>query len=509
MRFETGCGPCGVSVLALALFAGPASADFKTLAARVPGDANVVALIDVQAVLNSPLAVEEGWKARMASAYGAKPITIPPDTSRIVIAALLDPVDMEPIWQVSVADLANPPSLDLMARAQKGYVDKLGQAPAVWSPFNAYFIQLDPLVLGSTCPADRQWAARWAARQPGLPGNSISAYLANAVGAVSARTPIVMAIDLQDVTCATKVRGRLATEKFESLETRDVNLDALSKVIGSVKGMTLSVAIGKEITCKGAFDFGQDTGILAGYSKPLLLDVLSKMGAYLEDLETWKVLAKGRQVSFEGQLSTGGLRHLLSIVEPPAPGGNESAGTGTADAGGKDPKATASLEYYHAVKEIIQNLDKQVQGGRAATLPKIATWMKRDATAISRLPILGIDPDLVNFAADVSVRLNDAARVMSEGSLESQARTTGIRSTHVRTSYAHNYDYYGAYDGSARRNDNAQARAAAAQAEAQRKQAALEDQAKAVAQAGEIFKGIKAEAQKLRIEMTNRYQVEF
>lgn len=509
MLFRARLGLCGYVVLAFSLLVGSASADFKTLAARVPGEANVVALIDVDAVVNSPLGIEEDWKAKMASAYKQKPLTVPPDASRIVIAGLLDPVDMEPIWQVSVADLTKAPSLDLMARIQKGYVDKLGQTPAVWSPFNAYFIQFEPLVLAATCPADRQWAARWAARKPGLSGSSVSAYLANAVGRVSAATPIVIAIDLQDVTCATKVRRRLADEKFDSLEGKGIDLDKLSQVIGSIKGVTLSVAIEQVATCKGTVDFGQDTAVLAGNAKPLMLELLSQMGAYLDDFESWKVLATGRQISFEGKLSTDGLRRLLSVVEPPAPSGTGSAGSGKPGASEKDIKAAASLDYFNAVREIIQKLDKQVQGGRLGTLSSVATWMKRDANAISRLPILNVDPDLVKFGADVSVRLNDAARVMSEGTLQTQARTVGIRSAHVRTYSSHNDGYYGYQDNSAQRNDNAQARAAAAQAEAQRKQTTSEERAKTVVQAGEIFQGIKAEAQRLRIELTKRYQMEF
>ena len=151
----------------------------------------------------------------MSADYAPKPLIVPPDASRVVMAALVDTIDLDSIWEVSLMDLAKPVSLDLMARAERGYLDKLGQTSAVWSPVNAYFIQFEPLVLAAASPADRQFAARWAARKPG--GALMSSYLSSGAGAVGSQTPSVMAIDLQDATCAPKVQGRLLNEKFDAL----------------------------------------------------------------------------------------------------------------------------------------------------------------------------------------------------------------------------------------------------------------------------------------------------
>ncbi len=510
MVFKTGLRHYGMAAAALVLLAGSASADFKSLIARLPSDANAIVLIDAEKVLNSPLGVREGWKVKMADAYARKPLIVPPDASRVVMAALLDPTDMETIWEVSVMDLAKPPSLDLMARAEGGFVDKLGETPAVWSPINAYFIQFDALVLGAACPANRQFAARWAARKPAASGAALPAYLAKAAGAVGTETPIVMAMDLQDVTCAPKVRRRLGTETFASLEGKNPDLDALSEMFAGIRGVTLRVAVGQEATGRGVVDFESDTAILAGFAKPLLLELLSQSGAAIDDIESWQVQAKGRQVTFEGTLSSEGLRRLLSVVNPPAPQAAAPPASEKPGASEKDVKAAASQQYFRAVRDIIQRLDKKTQGGRSGSLSDIATFLKRDASEISRLPILNVDPDLVRFAAEISARLNDASRVMSEGTLQTHARTSAVRTTHVdgHSGYSGYSGYYGS-ERSARREDNAQRRAALAQAESQRRQAAKEERAKAVGQAGEIFKGIKAEAERIRIEMTNRYQVEF
>src|SRR5580765_5165013 len=148
-------GRCGMSVAALMVLAGPALADFNDLVARVPGDANALVLIDVQQVLDSPLSIREGWKGKIAAASAQKPAFLPPGATRVAMAALIDPMDEGSIWEISLMDIAQPLSLELLARAEGGYVDKLGQVPAVWSPLNAYYIQLSPLVLGVVAPAER------------------------------------------------------------------------------------------------------------------------------------------------------------------------------------------------------------------------------------------------------------------------------------------------------------------------------------------------------------------
>lgn len=463
----------------------PAQADFKSLLGRVPGDANTVVLIDVEKMLGSPLGIREGWKAKMANAYASKPLVVPPNANRVIMAAWIDPGNLETIWEVSVMDLAKAPSLDSIARLEGGYLDKFASIPAVWSPINAYFIQFEAQVLGAASPANRQFASRWAAGKLVTSGKALSAYLSGAAGTVSAETPIVMAMDLQDVTCATKVRRRLATETFDSLEGKKLDLDALSELFGGIRGVTLRISIGEEAGGKGVVDFGSDTAILAGVAKPLLLELLSQAGAMVDDFATWQVATKGKQVTFEGKLSTNGLRRLLCVVEPPSPEESESA---DADKTGDDAKAAASKQYFKTVQDIVQKLDQRAHGGQGGTLNEIAAWIKRDANAIDRLSIRNVDPDLVTFGAEISTRLNEAARVLTAGAMLAQARTAGIQR---------------------QAGDIKQRDAAIAQAYAQRRQALHEEKAKAVGQVIEAFKGLKAKAENVRLEMTNRYKVEF
>ncbi|MBP7936998.1 MAG: hypothetical protein KA354_20335 [Phycisphaerae bacterium] len=457
-------------VVALSM-SNPALADFKGLLGRVPNDANALVLIDVAGMINSPLGVREGWKAKVASAYERKPLAIPPDTSRMVMAAQIEPGNMGTVWAVSVMDVAKPLSLDSIVSDEGGYLDKFGSIPAAWSRVDAYFVQVSPSMFGAVWPANRQFASRWATRKSGESGNRLSAYLSNAALAAGTDTPVLMAMDLQDVTSASKVRRRLATETFASLEGKTQDFDAISQALGGIRGVTLRVAIGAEATGKGVVDFDGDVAVLASVAKPLLLEVLSRSGALVDDFEDWQVAARGKQISFEGKLSTESLRRLISVVDPPAPSGVGQAASGKPGGDQREAKISASQQYFKTVKEIVDKLQTKARGGRGGVLSDVATWINRDANEISRLPILNVDPDLAKFAVEVSARLNDAARAMTEGMVQIHGRATGT--------------------------------------EEERAKVVREERAKTLNQAEEIFKGVKADMGKIGIELTNRYKVEF
>src|SRR4051794_15276361 len=90
---------CSLALSAVMVTAGPALADFKSLVARVPGDANALVLIDVQQVLNSSVAVRENWKGKMDAAGAERPRFLPPGATRVAMAALIDPLDEGSIWE--------------------------------------------------------------------------------------------------------------------------------------------------------------------------------------------------------------------------------------------------------------------------------------------------------------------------------------------------------------------------------------------------------------------------
>lgn len=502
-------------IIACLAGAAVARADFKDLLRRIPGEANTLVVVDVEKVLNSPLAQREGWPQAQLDAYAAKPMVVPPGATRVVFAAQLEPGTLRSRWEVSVMDLNEAPSIEAIARAEGGYLEKLADKPAVWSPIDAYFVQLDPKVLGVVTPANRQIAARWVRQKQTVAGAFAATYLTLATSALDRGAEVVLAMDLEDVTSMAKIQRRLREDPPQCLADRKVDTKALSAVLASVKGLMLTVDVGEEATVKGEIEFGVEAAPLGDLAKPLLLELLGNAGASLPDLESWEFSVRGPKILAAGTVSPEGLRRIFSVVNPPAPLEVASAPAGTEAAPArptekqppeKEPTpdaskaalVTNSQKYYKAVTEIVDKLQSKIgTGSKAASLADSATWMKRDARRIDRLPILNVDPELLAWGGTVSARLLEAAQVLSVGQLDTLARTTGIENA----SGWSDYDYDGNYTG--------QATAASDGVRRQRQQAAMEEKARAHDSAAKIFKDLAGARQKVRADMTQRYGVEF
>ena len=134
MSFSSRSAIATLLVVSVVFPASDAFADVGDLLNRVPGDANVIVVIDVQRMMKCPMAHREGWAEKRAAAYCDRPLIVPPDATRVVQAALLDPSTLRSTWEVSVMEMAKGPNVAAIARNESGYVDNLGDIPAAWSP---------------------------------------------------------------------------------------------------------------------------------------------------------------------------------------------------------------------------------------------------------------------------------------------------------------------------------------------------------------------------------------
>ena len=57
---------------------------------KVPPSANTLVLIDVERTLASPLAQAGGWGKKLELAYVSRPIFLPPEATKLVMAASLE-----------------------------------------------------------------------------------------------------------------------------------------------------------------------------------------------------------------------------------------------------------------------------------------------------------------------------------------------------------------------------------------------------------------------------------
>ncbi|HUN81355.1 MAG TPA: hypothetical protein VMV81_07570 [Phycisphaerae bacterium] len=487
-----------VVVAVAVVFCAASIARSEDLLSHVPSNANAVAIIDVDKLLASPLGVREKWKEKFKNAYASAPLVVPPNASRVVMAASIDPTTMQSCWEVSAMDLAAAPSMEQIARAEGGYVDSLAGKQAAWSPINAYFVRLDNHVLGSVAPANRQFATRWAASANSP--DSMNPYLKAAVDSRTDRTCYLFAMDLADATSQRKVKRRMQSGDFASLASKEFDPEKVSQVIASIKGITLDLGIREDINGSAVVEFGKSAGALADFAKPLLLEALGKFGVAVDDFQSWTPSIEGNKLTLTGSLSTDGFRQLLHIVDPPAPlVAAEAESKQPAAPKDSGPNAAASKQYYQAVAKILENTGKRVRN--ATSMTQGATWVARDARFIDRLPILNVDPDLLNWGMQMSAGLRDMAGVVGVGGLQAQARTISILEG-TGSSGGGGGDY-------TESEHDYTADIARQNTQRQRIAAAKEQKAKTGQAAAQIYAALEASRSQIRAAMVQRYKIEF
>src|SRR5882724_291022 len=206
-----------------------AEASFQTLAQRLPASSNAVVAINVRKVLQSPYARREHWGSNQADAWAKQPVMIPPGASRLIMAADVRTSTMESNWEMCLMEMDKMPSVQQLADAEGGHVDRIWDKDGAYSPINAYFVPIEPTVLASITPAERSLIARWV-RQPVQPDGVVaSPYIKGVIASLSETTDMVMAIDLEGAYGLPIIRRFL--QQHDIKEIPDDKLDATTQAL--------------------------------------------------------------------------------------------------------------------------------------------------------------------------------------------------------------------------------------------------------------------------------------
>jgi hypothetical protein len=477
--------PVLLPVALLVSLAPPVQAQFAELAAKIPATANAIVLLDGEKLLASPLAVREGWKQRYEHSFAAGLASIPPDTQRMVLAAQLDYEYMKPAWEVAVADLARPRALADIARAAKGTLDSINNAPAVALRDNAYLVTLGPQSLGVMAPANRQAVARWLREATGRSASALSPYL-NASLVAAQESAIVMAFDLQDAVPPDIIRAKLASSS--ALAGANIDLDAAARALAGIRGLALEVAVTDAAHGRLRVHFSGDASVLAPLAKPLLLEILADLGASIDDIASWQVEAEPQRVTFHGPLSAAGQKRVFSLIDQPTSSliAADAAAPPQATA---QQKAAPSQQYFKALASILDDIRDQSKD--AKTFGQSALWIDNWARRIDRLPALNVDPELLSFGQGTAAELRNISSALRGIGIQSGARTAQAYGSGGGYQTTGGYSYYTDYREPERRAIRAQERAQGATT------------------ARDIARQIENETAKIRQAMTQKYQVEF
>ena len=499
---------CRLCFFALGLIAFQASsvfsASFDNLLTKVPRGANTLVLIDVEATLAAPIAEEHGWGKQLEIDYVDRPIFLPPEANKLVIgASLRSNDDFSRLWELAAMELNEPMTMRSIARSEGGYVDEINGVPSAWTPSDAYFVELGEKQLGVMFPAERQFVSRWVDFTQQNSAIEISDYLQKATKLASKKIPILFAIDLKDVVRPHEIE--ITLQDSPVIKESKISVADVSKVLVSLQGAVLRIAVGKDVQGQLRIDFAEPVAPIKSIAKELVINALDSLGAHVEELADWKLELEDKAITMRGKLSKDGQRRVFSVIEIPSTKFSSLKDEPQAE-DGEVPESLireSSLTYFRSTEVLIKDLRRDLRGNKASS-----AVMERYARKIDRMPILNVDDELLDYGSQLAQTLRGMALSKRQGGIQAGAQTAGMgEGSSNRGSYSnYNYGYGGTGYGVAASGDRlAGAKDSAARRSSIKAQAMAESKQMRV----EGFQLIDEHTATIRRSMTKKYGVEF
>jgi hypothetical protein len=408
-----------------------------------------------------------------------------------------------------------------VAQKYLGKPDKIGNVPAFLLPHDVYLLGFGPKLVGAMSPANRQQVVRWVRQMTDTTAKPLSPYLKKGAGYTDdLGTEIIMVLDLDGVFPAERVATYLAGKK--DLDKLQVDRAKLAELLMSIRGVRVGVRIGDQPHGRLTVDFDQDASATAPYAKSLVLEAMADAGMKIDDLDAWEPDVRGKMVSLQGNLSAAGLRQLMSIIEPPVPPESAAARRTPATKATIDVespgelamnKGQTTLRHFKSVETLLKDLKGSMRDMK--TIGQKAVWFDKYARKIETLPMLNVDPELLDFGQFVAKTLRNGALDVRNLCIDAGVAKGQVQQGMVNPYYygGYGYDRAGPYGGNgwygpgvtAVNSLDAQLQRQAAQRRAIRTQTRGDSYAGMYAMRDQIVQA----ASGIRRKMTERYQIEF
>src|SRR5262249_33121570 len=148
--------------------------------------------------------------------------------------------------------------------------------------------------------------------------------------------------------------------------------------------------------------------------------------------------------------------------------------------------AAASQKYYRAISKMLDNISPKPSPKQGAT------WLVAQAKVIRQLPVLNVDPALVEWGNSVADAFIRAAQELAIGQQRAGTAALGVASP---TAYATESTNSGS------NTDTAETRAAYRNAQMQRQQVSQTERGAAAERAFEIVNSLLGSRGKIRLDM--------
>lgn len=286
--------------------------EFSELVARVPENANAVILMDVDGILGSAIAKSNGWGQRFTQRAAAHPMYLPPEADKVVVASQFDLVrGASNTWQVALMGLKEPLPMSLIARAEGGYADTVNGVKVAWVPSDAYFIEVNPNILGLLAPANRQVVSRWASREAKNSNGRLSPYLEEASALIGPERQAILAVDAADTLQPHRLRANLEASTL----AKKLNIEETATLFSTLNGIVVEVTFTDKVSGVVRIDFASSVTLKDSLAKELILETLGKMGMSLPGAEDWKCSVTGNSIVLAGNLDEDAVRRIFSILK--------------------------------------------------------------------------------------------------------------------------------------------------------------------------------------------------
>jgi hypothetical protein len=296
--------------------------------------------------------------------------------------------------------------------------------------------------------------------------------------------------------------------QLPSLEKLEESQPGLASALASVTDMQIRWHFTDKLEAQWVINFGQSVGALGDQTEPFVVDVLKAAGWYEPGIESnWEFKVNGNTITGTGKMEFPRFARLVAMLGPgdeaePAQAGQAAAAPTSGDpkpsaAGGGDSSqnamAVASQKYYRAIAKSLGAIsikDSPTAG---------ANWLLAQARQFEQLPVLNVDPDLLAWGQNVTQGYYRAGQELALGQQSAKMAAGQVASPTGYTEAAPNGGGV----------ETADTRAAYKNAQEQRRNAATAQRQAAAQRALDILNPLVEARGKLRVDMTQRYGIEF
>src|SRR5262249_47614730 len=167
--------------------------------------------------------------------------------------------------------------------------------------------------------------------------------------------------------------------------------------------------VGRDIQGEIRLDFPRQPNFSRTLGKAMLLEGLHNAGADLDDFDSWTPDYQGNAFVLKGPLTPTSARLILSLVD------NRATQQASREAENRPglppaPKVLASVIYFRSVSSLLDDIEP---GKKANSNEKRTLYYRQYADKIDALPVLNVDPELLQYGSSASVTQPNLSRLSS------------------------------------------------------------------------------------------------